>query len=113
MAGVEDFGMAPLEAMACGKPAVVFAEGGGLESVVAGKTGLLFHERTPQALRAVLRSLETLRFNVSALRAHAETFSRGVFEARFGAFVERNLAGLSAGGRRAVGAGAGRVGQSK
>lgn len=91
MAGVEDFGMAPLEAMACGKPAVVFAEGGGLESVLPGTTGLLFHQQTPQALRAVVTSLEAWRFDPSAIRAHAETFSGEVFEARFQAFVQRYL----------------------
>jgi glycosyltransferase involved in cell wall biosynthesis len=91
MAGVEDFGMAPLEAMACGRPAVVFAEGGGLESVVPGKTGLLYHEPTAPALRAVVSSLAARRFDVAALRAHAESFSRAVFEARFRAFVERCL----------------------
>ncbi len=91
MAGVEDFGIVPLEAMACGRPAVVFAEGGGPESVVPGVTGLVFQEATPQALRAAVDSLRTLRFNTAALRTRAEAFSREVFETRFRAFATRSL----------------------
>jgi glycosyltransferase involved in cell wall biosynthesis len=91
MAGVEDFGIVPLEAMACGKPAVVFAEGGGPETVVPGETGVVFHDADPASLRAAVDSLRTLRFNTGALRARAEAFSRGVFEARFRAFASRSL----------------------
>ena len=88
MASVEDFGIVPLEAMACGRPAVVFAEGGGRETVLPGQTGVLFQEPTAASLRAAVDSLEGLRFNTATLRAHAETHSRQVFEARFRAFVE-------------------------
>jgi glycosyltransferase involved in cell wall biosynthesis len=96
MPGVEDFGIVPLEAMACGRPVVAFAEGGAVESVRHGETGVLFHEPTAAALRAAVDSLEALRFNTSALRARAEAHSRAVFEARFRAFVDRALAGLAA-----------------
>jgi glycosyltransferase involved in cell wall biosynthesis len=91
MPGVEDFGIVPLEAMACGRPAVVFAEGGGPESVVPGETGLLFHEATPAALRAAVDSLGGMRFNTAALRARAESHGRRLFEARFRSFVESVL----------------------
>jgi len=91
MPGVEDFGIVPLEAMACGKPAVAFAEGGGAETVVPGETGVLFHEPTAAALRAAVDSLQGMRFNTAALRARAEAHSRPVFEARFRAFVEDAL----------------------
>src|SRR5262249_33177300 len=63
MASVEDFGIVPLEAMACGRPAVVFAEGGGRETVLPGQTGVLFEEPTVASLRAGVDSLEGLRFN--------------------------------------------------
>jgi glycosyltransferase involved in cell wall biosynthesis len=92
MTGVEDFGIVPLEAMACGRPAIVFAEGGGAESVVPGETGLVFREATAAALRAAVDSLPTLRFNTRALRERAEAFSRAAFEARIKAFVEKALA---------------------
>jgi glycosyltransferase involved in cell wall biosynthesis len=92
-ASVEDFGIAPLEAMACGRPAVVYAEGGGPESVVPGKTGVLFHEPTAASLRAAVDSLKGLGFNTAALRSHAEAHGRRVFEARVRAFVEEGRAG--------------------
>jgi glycosyltransferase involved in cell wall biosynthesis len=88
MPGVEDFGIVPLEAMACGRPAVVFAEGGGRESVVPGETGLLFQEPTAAALRAAVDSLETVRFNSAAIRQRAEACRREVFEERFRTFVD-------------------------
>jgi glycosyltransferase involved in cell wall biosynthesis len=92
MPSVEDFGIVAVEAMACGRPAVVFGEGGGIESVVDGETGVVFREATPSALRAAVDSLSTLRFNTAALRARAETFSRRRFESRFRTFVDATLA---------------------
>ena len=91
MPGVEDFGIVPLEAMACGKPSIAFAEGGAVETVTPGETGLLFEEQTAAALRAAVDSLSGLRFNTATLRARAEAHSRPVFEARFRAFVEGAL----------------------
>jgi len=74
----------------------VFGEGGGPETVIDGQTGLVFREPTPQALRACIDSLESVRFNTATLRARAEAFSRPVFEARFRDFVERALAAREA-----------------
>ena len=93
MPGVEDFGIAPLEAMACGRPAVVYGEGGGPESVQQGRTGVVFSEPTAGALRAALATLSSTPFDRLALRVRAEAHRREVFETRIRRFVERALDG--------------------
>ena len=92
MPGIEDAGIVPLEALACGRPAVVFGEGGGAEGVEHGRTGLVFREPTPEALRSAVATLETTRFDRLALRARAETQSTARFEERIRRFVEEALA---------------------
>jgi glycosyltransferase involved in cell wall biosynthesis len=87
MASVEDFGIVPLEAMACGRPAIVFGEGGGTESVVEGKTGLVFREATARALRDTVDALQPLGFNRDVLRARALEFSQTEFLRRFREFA--------------------------
>jgi glycosyltransferase involved in cell wall biosynthesis len=92
MPGVEDFGIVPLEAMACGRPAVVFGEGGGLESVEDGRTGVVFREPTPEALREAVATVSSRPFDRLTLRARAEAQGRDVFESRMRELVERVLA---------------------
>lgn len=53
---VEDFGIVPLEAMACGLPVVAFGAGGALETVVDGKTGIFFTEADTAALLSAIES---------------------------------------------------------
>jgi glycosyltransferase involved in cell wall biosynthesis len=91
MPGVEDAGIVPLEALACGRPAVVFAEGGGKETVEHGRTGVVFREATAESLRAAVRTLENTPFDRLALRARAEALRREVFEERMRAFVDEAL----------------------
>lgn len=79
-AGVEDFGIAPLEANAAGRPAVAFGAGGALETVVDGTTGILFHEQSAAALATALQRVLERRWDPVVLRRHAERFG----EERFG-----------------------------
>jgi glycosyltransferase involved in cell wall biosynthesis len=77
--GIEDFGIAPVEAMAAGKPVVAYAAGGAAETVLDGITGRFFHEPTVEALSSVLREVNATSFDPSACRRRAETFSRSRF----------------------------------
>ncbi|MCA9370819.1 MAG: glycosyltransferase, partial [Candidatus Peregrinibacteria bacterium] len=78
--GIEDFGIAPLEAMACGTPVISFRAGGPLETIVEGKTGLFFDEQTPQSLADVLQIFNASAFDAELCKAQAQQFSREKFE---------------------------------
>jgi glycosyltransferase involved in cell wall biosynthesis len=74
--GEEDFGIATLEAQACGRPVVALARGGALETVIDGDTGVLVDQPTAAAMSAGLERVATLRVDGGRIRAHAERFSR-------------------------------------
>jgi len=54
----EDFGIVPLEAMACGKPVIAFEQGGAGETVVEGKTGKFFEKQDSYSLGSVLKDFD-------------------------------------------------------
>ena len=99
-AGVEDFGIAPLEAMAAGAPVIAYGAGGLLDSVrclAAGETrptGLLFPEQTPASLAAALEHFEAARLwqqlPAEGQRQWAERFAPECFQQRITDLLERS-----------------------
>jgi glycosyltransferase involved in cell wall biosynthesis len=80
MPGVEDFGMVPVEAQACGRPVVVLGEGGALESVVDGVTGIHVRDASVEAFADALNDISMRTWDSAAIRAHAETFGKERFQ---------------------------------
>jgi len=89
--GEEDFGIAPVEAQACGRPVVALARGGALETVKNGQTGLLFPEATAASLAKTLRVAATWHFDSARIRAHAEAFSRDEHAAQLRAVIDETM----------------------
>ena len=116
--GEEDFGILPVEAMACGRPVIAYGKGGITETVIplnsfefrvsssalreslnpkpetrnpkpGPPTGVFFYEQTVEALIGAVKlyEREADRFDPEALRAHALTFDRSIFEKRMAAYV--------------------------
>ncbi len=89
--GLEDFGIAPVEAQAAGRPAVAFRGGGALDTVIPGRTGEFFAEPTVEALVTVLTRFDPAAYDPAACRANAERFGTERFEAELLAFIEQHL----------------------
>ena len=95
----EDFGMAPVEMMACGRPVIAYGVGGAGETVVDGVTGVLVGEQSTAAFAAALERFERLAFDPAVIRAHALTFSAQRFRDDLRATVASAWAEHQSGGK--------------
>jgi glycosyltransferase involved in cell wall biosynthesis len=89
--GVEDFGIAPVEAHACGTPVVALDDGGARETVVEG-TGELVGPGADAMADAITRVVNA-EVDRTHIRRNAERFSRQAFRAAFAAAVEETRSG--------------------
>jgi len=89
MPGIEDFGIAPVEANACGRPVVAFAGGGALDSQIEGKTAIFFREPNVDSLIEALKKMEVTEFDPSIIRHHAEKFDTENFKYKMQDYINR------------------------
>jgi glycosyltransferase involved in cell wall biosynthesis len=89
-AAEEDFGIAPVEAQACGTPVIAFGKGGVTETVIEGGTGVFFDEQTVESLQAGVREFEEAEpFDPIVIRRNAMRFSAERFQQEFALEVAR------------------------
>lgn len=89
MPGMEDFGIAPVEANAAGRPVIALGVGGALDSQIDGVTGVLFPEPTVESLIEAIHRADQITFDPAQIRAHAQSFDRETFKARMSDFIAR------------------------
>jgi glycosyltransferase involved in cell wall biosynthesis len=87
--GEEDFGMAPLELAAAGRPTIAYRAGGAEETIVEGVTGVFFDRQEANELAAAIKRFEAQEWSVALLRSHAQNFGIDIFQTRFREFLAR------------------------
>jgi glycosyltransferase involved in cell wall biosynthesis len=88
--GEEDFGIAPVEAAACGKPVLAYNAGGARETVIEGETGRFFDQKSVTLADAIQASEATV-WNPERIRANAERFGESCFHERMERIISRAL----------------------
>jgi glycosyltransferase involved in cell wall biosynthesis len=91
MPGEEDFGIAPVEANASGRPVIAYAAGGALDSQIDGKTGVLFPVQTVESLIDAVQRAEQTTFDPHYIRNHALGFDTQVFCSKLQALVDETM----------------------
>lgn len=100
----EDFGLVPVEAQACGTPVIAYGAGWALETVIPSltpilsqrereqtATGIFFDEQTPESLQKAIDIFESMTFNPTTIRKHAERFDMKIFQEKLVNFIEGKL----------------------
>jgi glycosyltransferase involved in cell wall biosynthesis len=90
-AAIEDFGITPVEAMACGTPVIALRKGGVTETVIDRETGIFFEEQTAASIQDAIIRFEALSFNPAKLAEHAARFSKSRFQSEFKTFVDEKF----------------------
>ncbi len=78
----DDFGLLPLEVMACGRPVLAFGSGGAKHTVVPGVTGDLFETQTAASIAAAITRFDPDSYDPRQIRDHALQWDRHVFRRR-------------------------------
>jgi glycosyltransferase involved in cell wall biosynthesis len=87
--GEEDFGIVPVEAQAAGLPVIAYRVGGASETVVDGRTGVLFDQQSALGIAAAIERFEGLHLDPGDARENAERFGRERFRREMAEAIEQ------------------------
>lgn len=87
----EDFGLVPIAAQASWTPVIAYGVWWALETVVSWKTGVFFDKQTQKSLQKAIDQFESMTFDATTIRKHAEQFDKSVFRKQLLGFIERKL----------------------
>jgi glycosyltransferase involved in cell wall biosynthesis len=79
----EDFGIVSVEAQSFGVPVIAYGKGGAKDTVIDGKTGILFNKQDVKELKQIIANLSKIGFNHSYIRSNAKRFSKSQFQRLF------------------------------
>lgn len=91
--GLEDFGLTPVEAMSAGCPILAYGQGGALETVIDGKTGLFFESQTVDSLVSCIERFEErgVSYTRQEISKYARLFSREKFKEELLSLIDRSM----------------------
>ncbi len=88
---LEDFGLMPLEAAACGTATLAYGKGGALETVRPGVTGEFFYEPDKEAIKEMIIQWNANRYSQAALVSHAANFTEEIFNRKMSDFIFQKI----------------------
>jgi glycosyltransferase involved in cell wall biosynthesis len=100
--GVDDFGIAAVEALASGTPVIAYKKGGALDYVLPGKSGQFFEQPTAESLSKALTAFEPQRYSHPSIAVFAHRFSREEFQKRMHSYLSNVEKDFTAGPSRRI-----------
>lgn len=88
---LEPFGIAPVEALACGCPVIAFGKGGALEYIKDGKNGLLFDRQTVSSLSTAIQKFDQYKFSPAKVISSAQPFNTKRFQQKIQEFINAKI----------------------
>lgn len=88
---IEDFGIAPIEALASGTPVLAYKAGGALDYIQPGKNGEFFDKQTVDSLVAALKKFNPSKYKIGDIKSSAKRFSNRNFQISMTKFLRQKL----------------------